>query len=141
MYREFLNTQIDNKNDNFENFQDVEENEEETAENKKLKNTLGGKYAIQLKNNFIPRCLIPLENIFDKNNASKDPKLNPANDVIEEKNIGAEDAPWIIKLSKNFPIKEKEEYTNLMKSTLTHFPGVIRISKSMIILSYNLPFL
>ena len=46
---EFVNTQIDNKNDKFENFQDIEENEEETAENKKLKNTLGGKYAIQLK--------------------------------------------------------------------------------------------
>ena len=28
----FVNTQIDNKNDNFENFQDVEENEEEIVE-------------------------------------------------------------------------------------------------------------
>ena len=38
---EFLNTQIDSENDNFENFQDAEESEEEIVENKKLKNSLG----------------------------------------------------------------------------------------------------
>ena len=40
---EFVNSQIDSENDNCENFQDAEESEEEIAENKKLKNSLGGK--------------------------------------------------------------------------------------------------
>ena len=41
--------------------------------------------------------------------------MKPADDAVEEKNIGIEENPKIIKLSKNFPIKEKEDYVNLMK--------------------------
>ena len=35
--------------------------------------------------------------------------------AVEDRNIGTEENPKIIKLSKNFPVKEKEEYVNLMK--------------------------
>ena len=56
---EFVNTHIDG-----ENLQDAEESEEEMVNTEKLKGTLGGKYLIQLKSNFIPRGLIPLEKIF-----------------------------------------------------------------------------
>ena len=55
---EFVNTPIDT-----ENIQDDEELEEEGNRTEKLKGTLGGKDIIQLKNNFIPRGLIPLEKI------------------------------------------------------------------------------
>ena len=58
---EFVNTHIDAENDNCENFQDAEESEEEKSSTEKLKGTLGEKDIIQLKNNFIPRGLIPLE--------------------------------------------------------------------------------
>ena len=51
---EFVNTHIDTKNDNSENFQDAEENKEEKISAEKLKGTLGGKDIIQLKSNFIP---------------------------------------------------------------------------------------
>ena len=97
---EFVNTQIDNKNENFENFQDDEENEEETVGNKKIKNELGRKDIMQLKNNFIPRGLIPSENIFDQNDVAKDPKVKPSNNVVEDRNIGTEEVPKIVKLSK-----------------------------------------
>ena len=41
--------------------------------------------------------------------------MNPADDVVEEKNIGTEENPQIIKLPKNLLVKEKEDYVNLMK--------------------------
>ena len=41
--------------------------------------------------------------------------MKPVDDVVEDKNIGMEEHPKIIKLSKSFPAKEKEEYINLMK--------------------------
>ena len=45
---------------------------------------LGGKDIIQLKSNFIPRGLIPLEKIFDQNNVAKDPKFHPTENVVED---------------------------------------------------------
>ena len=80
-----------------------------------MKGTLGGKDIIQLKSNFIPRGLIPLEKLFDHNDVAKDPKVKPADNAIEDRNIGTKENPKIVKLSKNFPTKEKEEYVNLMK--------------------------
>ena len=53
-----------------------------------MKGTLGGKDIIQLKNNFIPRGLIPLEKLFDQNDVAKNPKVKPVDDAIEDKNIG-----------------------------------------------------
>ena len=52
--------------------------------------------------------------MFDQNDVARDPKMNPANDAVEEKNIGTKENPRIIKLSKKIPAKEKEEYIILM---------------------------
>ena len=104
---EFVNTQIDNKNDNCENFKDAKESEEQKINSEKLKGTLGGKDIIQLKSNFIPRGLIPLEKLFDQNDVAKDPKVKPADNAIEDINIGTKENPKIVKLSKNLPAKEK----------------------------------
>ena len=38
-----------------------------------------------------------------------------AENVVEDRNIGTEENPKSVKLSKNFPVKEKEGYVNLMK--------------------------
>ena len=42
-FGEFLNTHIDGENDNCENFQDAKGSEEEIVENRKFKNSLGGR--------------------------------------------------------------------------------------------------
>ena len=52
--------------------------------------------------------MILLEKHFDHNYVAKDPKVKPVDNVVEEKNIGTEETPRIIKLSKIFPIKEKK---------------------------------
>ena len=41
--------------------------------------------------------------------------MKPADNAIEDRNIGTKENPNIMKLSKNFPTKEKQEYVNLMK--------------------------
>ena len=81
----------------------------------KLKGTLAGKDIIQLKNNFVPRGLIPLEKCFYQNDVAKNPKVKPVENAVEDRNIGTEENPKIIKLSKKLPEKEKEEYVKLMK--------------------------
>ena len=113
---EFVNTQIEKESVDSENFQDVDEDEEGVAKTKKLKGLVGGKDIVQLKSNYIPRGLILLENLFDQNDVVIDPKVKPAENVVEDKNIGTEENPGIIKLSKKLPAKEKDEYVNLMKN-------------------------
>ena len=49
---------------------------------KKLRNMIGGKDIIQLKINHIPKGLIPLENLFDKNDVAKNTKVHPDEDDI-----------------------------------------------------------
>ena len=111
---EFVNTQVENENGNDRTPEDDEEAESE-EDAKKLRKTLGGKDIIQLKNNFIPRGLIPLERLFDQNDVAKNPKVKPVGDAVEDKNIGTEENPRIIKLSKKLPEREKREYVELMK--------------------------
>ena len=103
---DFVNTQIENESVDSENFRDVDEDEEGVAEAMKLKGSLGGKDIVQLKSNHIPRGLIPLEKFFDKNDVVKDPKVKPAENSVEDKNIGTEENPKIVKLSKNCLLKK-----------------------------------
>ena len=102
---EFVNTHIQAENDNGENFQHDEEPEEERNGAEKLKGTLGGKDIIQLKNNFIPRGLIPLEIFFYQNDVAKNPKVKPAENAVEDMNIGSEDC----KIVQKFACKRKRK--------------------------------
>ena len=87
---EFVNTRVENENGNDRTPEDEEEvDSEEDAKN--LRKTLGGKDIIQLKNNFIPRGLIPLERLFDQNDVGKNPKVKPVGDAVEDRNIGPEE--------------------------------------------------
>ena len=105
MSGEFVNTQIENESVESENFQDVDE-DEGVVETKKLKISLGGKDIVQLKTNYIPIGLISLEKFFDQNDVVKDPKVKPPENAIEDKNIGTEENPKIVKLSKKLPVKK-----------------------------------
>ncbi len=70
---------------------------------------------IDLKDNFLPAGLNPLEDMFDDNDVPKKPKMEPINAAIEEHNIGTADKPKMIKLSKNLPLDQKPKYVNLFK--------------------------
>jgi len=55
---------------------------------------------VNLKNNIIPKVLVPLENIFDNNDVARNPKIIANYEDIEDCNIGTQKDPKIIKLSK-----------------------------------------
>lgn len=76
---------------------------------------LAGKDIIQLKNNTLPKGLVPLEDIFDNNDVVKSIKVAPRDDEVEEWNIGTEKDPRVIKLSKNLTKESKEKHIKLMK--------------------------
>ena len=76
---------------------------------------IGGKDIIQLNSNFIPKGLIPLEKLFDRNDVAKNPKVQPQEDESHDHNIGTKDQPKIVKLSKALPIEEKSKYVEIMK--------------------------
>ena len=61
---------------------------------------IGGKDIIQLKSNFIPRGMIPIEKLFEQNDVAKDPKVQPTKNVVEDQNIGTEETPKIINCPK-----------------------------------------
>jgi len=70
---------------------------------------------IQLKDNFLPIGLTPLEDIFDSNDIPRKQKMQPLNAAIEECNIGTLEKPKIIKLSKSLPPDQKPKYVDLLK--------------------------
>jgi len=62
---------------------------------------------LDLKDNFLPKGLTPLEDLFYSNDVPKKPKMEPVRSDIEECNIGTELIPKMIKLSKSLPPQEK----------------------------------
>ena len=76
---------------------------------------------MQLKNNSIPKGLIPLEDFFDENDVARNMKVIPNSDGVEDYNIGTNANPKIIMLSKALDSKNKHKYITLMKEFLDVF--------------------
>ena len=70
---------------------------------------------LDLKDNFLPKGLTPLEDLFDSNDVPKNPKMEIVKSDIEECNIGTQTKPKMIKLSKYLPPQEKEKCIQLLK--------------------------
>lgn len=58
---------------------------------------------INLKDDFFPKGLTPLEDLFDSNNIPKKCKMEPLKSDIEECNMSFEEDPKLIKLLKSLP--------------------------------------
>ena len=110
MFREFENINIDQ-----ESMFEKEESLEEVPESPKYLTQLAGKDIIQLKRNTIPKGLIPLQELFDNNDVARNTKVAPSDAEVEDCNIGIEQEPKIIQMSKNLTIENKERYNKLMK--------------------------
>ena len=70
---------------------------------------------IELKDNFLPTGLTPLEDIFDSNDISRKPKMQPLNAEIEDCSLATAENPKMIKLSKALPPDQKLNYIELLK--------------------------
>ena len=58
---------------------------------------------LQSNTNYLPKGLVPLEELFDFNDVARKPKMEPTETEIEECNICSEQEPKMIKLSKTLP--------------------------------------
>jgi len=75
----------------------------------------GESEVINLKDNHLPKGLTPLEDLFDFNDIPKKPKMEPLKADIEEYNLGTEENPKMVKLSKSLPRDQKLKYVELMR--------------------------
>lgn len=69
----------------------------------------------QMKNNCIPKGLVPLEKLFENNDMEKNPRVKPSHEDVEDVNVGTEEDPRIVKLSSKFYVEAKDKYVNLLK--------------------------
>ena len=60
-----------------------------------------------MKNNSIPKGLIPLEDLFDESDVARNPKVIPNSDELEDYNIGTDVDPKIINPSKALDSKNR----------------------------------
>ena len=68
-----------------------------------------------LRNNQIPKGLVPLEKLFEKDDIVVKPNVHPQKEEVEDHNIGTEQESRYIKLSKFLHIDQKVKYIDLFK--------------------------
>ena len=76
---------------------------------------MAGKNIIDLKTNLIPKGLVPLERLFDKNGVFLKPESKVDGESTIECNIGTEDQPRLVKVSKFLPLETRTKYIKLLK--------------------------
>jgi ribonuclease HI len=76
---------------------------------------------LHLKSNVLPRGLVPLEDLFDFNDVAKKPKIEASGKEVEDCNIGTEEKPKMVKLSKSLPPEQKLKYIELFKEYVDVF--------------------
>ena len=86
-----------------------EEEEAEDSSENKWKEKVVGHEVLQLKGNVIPRGMVPLEKLFNKNDVPLQPSKVVEENQVEDLNLGTDADPKIVKLSKKIP----EEYKKL----------------------------
>jgi hypothetical protein len=85
-----------------------------------FQNQIAGRDIVQLKNNIIPKGLVPLEKLFDENDVARNPKITVNDEDVKDCNIETQENPRIIKFSKMLSPEVKQNYIKLMKD----FPDV-----------------
>jgi hypothetical protein len=85
---------------------------------------------LQLKDNILPRGLVPLEELFDFDDVDKKPKIEPTGKEVEDCNIATEKEPKIIKLSKYLPFAQEHKFIELFKEFIDVFAWIYEDLKS-----------
>jgi hypothetical protein len=77
-----------------------------------LKDKISNHRMLVLKNNHIPRVLIPLERLFDQDDIPLKSTLRPQPEEVEDCNIGTKEDPKLVNIS---PAQAKIKYVELIK--------------------------
>ena len=100
---------------------DEEEDESEDTPERNWEKKMAGNKVLQLKGNIIPRGLVPLERLFDKNDVPLQPGKVVEENQVEDLNLGTDADPKIVKLSK----KVSEEYKKLYQKLFQSYKDVL----------------
>ena len=107
---EFSNSMIDQEQDDeVEEFEGVAENE------------IAGHKIIELKSNFIPKGLVPLERIFSKEDTPLKPVVQSSEENVVDCNIGTPEHPRMVKISKALTVEQRNRYIKLLKEYVDVF--------------------
>lgn len=68
-----------------------------------------------MKNNYIPKGLVPLKKLFENNDVAKNPGVKPSHKDVEDINVGTAQEPRLVNISTKLIVEEKEKYFNLLK--------------------------
>jgi ribonuclease HI len=76
---------------------------------------------VKLPNNHIPRGLVPLERIFDRNDVALKGKILDDDADTTQCNIGTENEPKFFKLSRSLTKEQRDEYVELLREFVDVF--------------------
>jgi len=80
-----------------------------------LLNEITSHKIIRLKNNVIPRGLIHLDRLFDEDDVAKRPTMTLDDEEVESCNLGTQEDPNMVKLTKTLPMVDKGKYVHILK--------------------------
>jgi hypothetical protein len=78
-------------------------------------NEIADHHVVQLPSNRIPKGIVPLERLFDRNDVAVNIKGSTENAEVNECNLGIEEDPRYLKLSSNLSNEQRDEYAKLLK--------------------------
>jgi ribonuclease HI len=110
MVDEFSETHIDQENQN-----DPAWIMQEGENPEKFQDKIANHRMLLLKNNQIPRGLIPLERLFDQDDIPLKSTLRPQPEEVEDCNVGTNEDPKMVKISKYLPAQIKSKYVELLR--------------------------
>jgi hypothetical protein len=112
---EFFATHIDHEDD-----KDSEKINYDSHSDLKLQDMIANHKIMVLRNNQIPKRLVPLEKLFDKDVVVK-PSIHPQIEDVEDHNIGTHQEPKNINFLKILPVDQKVRYVDLFKEFIEVF--------------------
>jgi ribonuclease HI len=84
-------------------------------------NKIVGHHIVQLPSNHIPKGLVPLERLFDRNDVVVKVKNSTEDVDVTECNLGTEEDPKYVKLSSSLSKEQRDEYVNILKDFVDVF--------------------
>ena len=100
---------------------DQEEDEEDGDVEEIAENEIDGHKIIELKGNFIPKVLVPLERIFSKDDTPLKPVVQSSEENVVDCNIGTAEHPRMVKISKALTAEQRNKYIKLLKEHVDVF--------------------
>jgi hypothetical protein len=100
---------------------DQDQDTEESPHTDIFLNKIVHHHIVQLPSNHIPKGLVPLERLFDRNDVVVKIKVSTENVDVTECNLGTEEDPKYVKFSSSLSKEQRAEYVKLFKEFVEVF--------------------